>query len=339
MPIHKNTIPESALDDAALEDKLTTPSQKDVEVAAQLTGDVLVLGAAGKMGPSLVARIGRAMQVAGVQHKVIAVVRKDRGDFRSLPPDRVQVVEADLLDAQAFANLPDAPNVIFMIGRKFGSMGDLPLTLGNQCLVSRGCSEPVQALKHSGVFHGQCLSLRLHRHAGSQRTYDNSTSRGIRSVGSRQRTVIRVLLQRAPHPDGSSAPQLRHRSSLRRTARYLREGSCRQADRSGHRFCQRYLARRCQLLLFSLVATLPVAGQNPQRHRHAQAIGSRGGAEVRSPFRQATQLCRNRIGHRSTQRCNAVYATTGRDRHRRKSVDRHDGSMGQLRGCNPRQTH
>ena len=119
---------DAILTDNALEERLTAPSEQDVAFASRLEGDLIILGAGGKMGPSLALRISRAIQRAGLKHRVIAVVRKDtNGVFRRLS-DRVEVVEADLLDPKGFDNLPDAPNVVFMVGRKFGSVADLPLT-------------------------------------------------------------------------------------------------------------------------------------------------------------------------------------------------------------------
>jgi nucleoside-diphosphate-sugar epimerase len=119
---------DTILDEDQLEECLTLPSERDVAAASQLEGDVIILGAGGKMGPSLAVRMGRAIESAGLKHRVFAVVRKDRdGLFRRLS-DRVEVVEADLLHPSGFGTLPDAPNVVFMVGRKFGSVGDLPLT-------------------------------------------------------------------------------------------------------------------------------------------------------------------------------------------------------------------
>jgi nucleoside-diphosphate-sugar epimerase len=116
------------LDENQLEERLTLPSERDVAAVSQLEGDVLILGAGGKMGPSLAVRMGRAIERAGLKHRVIAVVRKDKDDaFRRLS-NRVDVVEADLLNPKSFDTLPDAPNVVFMVGRKFGSVGDQPLT-------------------------------------------------------------------------------------------------------------------------------------------------------------------------------------------------------------------
>jgi len=111
-----------------LDELLTRPSSRDIEAARTLDGDLLVLGAGGKMGPSFVVRAKRAIQAAGLSHRVIAVVRKDREGVFAAHADGVDLVETDLLDAASYANLPDAPNMVFMAGRKFGSAGDQPLT-------------------------------------------------------------------------------------------------------------------------------------------------------------------------------------------------------------------
>ncbi len=95
-----------------LEDLLTNPGAADIGCASRFGGDVVVLGAGGKMGPTLVRRLERAIEAAGVKHKVIPVTR----------------AVADLMDPKAVEALPDAPNVIFMAGRKFGSSGQEHLT-------------------------------------------------------------------------------------------------------------------------------------------------------------------------------------------------------------------
>lgn len=119
---------ETVLNESSLEERLTAPSERDIAAASQLEGDVIVLGAGGKMGPSLAVRIGRAIEKARLKHNVIAVVRKAKDGVFGRLSERVQVVEADLLDPKSIDSLPDAPNVVYMIGRKFGSTGDLPLT-------------------------------------------------------------------------------------------------------------------------------------------------------------------------------------------------------------------
>jgi nucleoside-diphosphate-sugar epimerase len=115
-------------DEIELEARLSAPSERDIAAASQLKGDVLILGAGGKMGPSLAVRMARAIQAAGLRHRVTAVVRKDRDGVFKKYMDKVQLLEADLSDPRAIDALPDAPNVVFMVGRKFGSATDLPLT-------------------------------------------------------------------------------------------------------------------------------------------------------------------------------------------------------------------
>ncbi len=122
-----------------LEDCLTRPNAQDVEAARQLNGDVVVLAAGGKMGPTLVGRIHRAIAAAGVPHRVKAVVRKDRDNAFAAYKDGVDVIEADLLDRATYDRLPDAANVVFMAGRKFGSTGDQPLTWATNVWLA-GCS-------------------------------------------------------------------------------------------------------------------------------------------------------------------------------------------------------
>jgi nucleoside-diphosphate-sugar epimerase len=114
--------------EADLNELLTRPSARDIDAASRLGGDVLVLGAGGKMGPTLVGRFRRAIKGAGRNYRVIAVVRKNRDPLLSHLSEGEDVIEADLLDPTSYESLPKAPNVVFMAGRKFGSAGDQSLT-------------------------------------------------------------------------------------------------------------------------------------------------------------------------------------------------------------------
>jgi nucleoside-diphosphate-sugar epimerase len=112
-------------DVAQLEDVLSTPTHADVDALAALAGDLLILGVAGKMGPSLAHRAKRA-----APHKrIIGVARfSDPAVREQLDGWGVETIAADLLAPGALDGLPDAPNVIFMAARKFGSTGDEGLT-------------------------------------------------------------------------------------------------------------------------------------------------------------------------------------------------------------------
>jgi nucleoside-diphosphate-sugar epimerase len=108
---------------------LAMPSAADVEAAANLGGDLILLGAGGKMGPTLALRARRAAQMAGAKHRVIAVSRfTSEAAKQEMASTGVETIACDLLDPSALATLPDAENVIYMAGRKFGSTGGEALT-------------------------------------------------------------------------------------------------------------------------------------------------------------------------------------------------------------------
>ena len=115
--------------EARLEEVLATPNEQDIEVLRRLPGNVMILGAGGKMGPSLARRIKRATEVGGVNRRVIAVSRFSEAAARSeLEQAGVTTIAADLLDRAQLAQLPDCENVFFLAGRKFGSTERTDLT-------------------------------------------------------------------------------------------------------------------------------------------------------------------------------------------------------------------
>lgn len=111
-------------DENELEELLSRPSEADVAAAAALDGDVMVIGAGGKMGPSLAIRARRAIEKAGAPHRVIAVARFTRaGVLEQLQAAGVEIITADLLEPGAVSQLPDCPNIVFMAAMKFGTVG------------------------------------------------------------------------------------------------------------------------------------------------------------------------------------------------------------------------
>ena len=105
-----------------LEDLLSRPTPLVVDALRQCPGDVIVLGAGGKMGPTLARMARRAANETGDERRVIAVSRFSSDESaRSLESHGVEAHRADLADHAALAALPDAPNVIYMAGQKFGT--------------------------------------------------------------------------------------------------------------------------------------------------------------------------------------------------------------------------
>jgi nucleoside-diphosphate-sugar epimerase len=93
---------------------------------------VIVLGAGGKMGPTLSLLLRRALdaleRAGGPRRRVYAVSRWSAGDAaRALDAAGVETVRSDLTSRADVARLPDAPNVIYMAGQKFGTR-DSPAT-------------------------------------------------------------------------------------------------------------------------------------------------------------------------------------------------------------------
>jgi nucleoside-diphosphate-sugar epimerase len=105
-----------------LEERLSTPDGRDIELMRRLPGDVIVLGAGGKMGPSLAKLARRASDAAGTNRRVFAVSRfSNRQSRDELEAAGVEAISCDLLDRDEVAKLPDCENVLFLAGRKFGS--------------------------------------------------------------------------------------------------------------------------------------------------------------------------------------------------------------------------
>jgi nucleoside-diphosphate-sugar epimerase len=122
-------LPESVRDEEALEELLSRPSPRDVAFARDLEGDVIVLGAGGKMGPSLARRVRRSLDAAGAPRRVVAVARFSEPGLRAaLERDGIETHGSDLLDPAQVARLPRVPNVLFLAGRKFGSTDRPDLT-------------------------------------------------------------------------------------------------------------------------------------------------------------------------------------------------------------------
>ena len=125
-------LPERFEDVEALEEFMTRPSRVLVDDLARLDGDLLVLGVGGKMGPTL----ARLAKRAAPERTVTGVARFSDPEVRERLRDAgVETVACDLLDRPAVEDLPPAPNVVFMAGRKFGSTGAEELTWAMNVLV------------------------------------------------------------------------------------------------------------------------------------------------------------------------------------------------------------
>ena len=125
MLLTSDSLPETIRDIAELDDLLCRPSQPLIDDLEKVDGDLMILGVAGKMGPTLAGLAKAALP----ERRVIGVARfSDPSAKAWLEARGIETISCDLLDEAAVARLPKLRNVVFMAGRKFGAEGDLSLT-------------------------------------------------------------------------------------------------------------------------------------------------------------------------------------------------------------------
>lgn len=106
-----------------------TPSDALIEDIANLSGDIILLGAGGKMGPALAIVAKQAVNKAGVEKKIIAISRfREEGVQDQLNKNGIVTINADLLNDAELQSLPEAENVLYMAGMKFGTKDNASLT-------------------------------------------------------------------------------------------------------------------------------------------------------------------------------------------------------------------
>lgn len=112
--------PARIADEAMLEEVMSRPDPALAADLAAVPGDILVLGAGGKMGPTLCRQAKRA----DPGRRVIAVARWSEPGLRArMEGWGIECLSAELTDRAALAALPEAPNIVFMAARKFGASG------------------------------------------------------------------------------------------------------------------------------------------------------------------------------------------------------------------------
>ncbi len=108
----------------SLDELLSRPDEALVDFFRTLSGNIVILGVGGKMGPTLARMAARATESSGASRRITGVSTFSQAGLReTLQFSGVETHRADLLAPGAVADLPDAENVIYMVGRKFGSTG------------------------------------------------------------------------------------------------------------------------------------------------------------------------------------------------------------------------
>jgi len=115
----------SAIDERGLEDILSEPTEATEKVVSSLNGDIVVLGAGGKMGPTLAMMLKKASS----GRNIYAVSRFSNKAVKTrIEEVGIKTIEADLLDESQYCKLPKVENVFYLVGMKFGVTDNQPLT-------------------------------------------------------------------------------------------------------------------------------------------------------------------------------------------------------------------
>ncbi len=121
-PDIRNDLPEIIATESELEEVLSRPGPVVQNCIKSISSPLVILGAAGKMGPSFATMVRRAADAVQHRLEVIAVSRfGDETVRQGLEAAGIKTIRCDLLDGQAVARLPDAENVIYLAGLKFGT--------------------------------------------------------------------------------------------------------------------------------------------------------------------------------------------------------------------------
>lgn len=108
--------------DLTFKEEFLEPSQALIDDLKMLQGDILILGAGGKIGPSIARLAKRALRLAGKDSRVIGVSRfSEEGLIHSLNADGIETIVMDILNDEQLQSLPEVENVLYLAGTKFGT--------------------------------------------------------------------------------------------------------------------------------------------------------------------------------------------------------------------------
>ena len=146
---------------------MTRPSRALIDDLGRVDGDLMILGVAGKMGPTLARLAKRALPA----RRVIGVARfSDAAVREQLAAHEVETIACDLLDRAAIETLPDVPNIVFAAGHKFGASGAPALTWAMNAHVPALVAERFRASRIVAFSTGNVYGFAPAGHAGASET-------------------------------------------------------------------------------------------------------------------------------------------------------------------------
>jgi nucleoside-diphosphate-sugar epimerase len=167
-PVKQRT---SIRDVEELDELLSEPTETTISALAKLDGDLVILGVGGKMGPTLARMAKRASEAAGIRRRVIGVSRFSSSHCeQQLQAWGVETMRCDLLDRASLSELPEAANVVYMAGMKFGSTGQESLTWAMNSFLPGLVSERYRDSKIAAFSTGNVYGLSPVSKQGSRET-------------------------------------------------------------------------------------------------------------------------------------------------------------------------
>lgn len=115
-------LPDRIRTEAELDELLTEPTPALVRDIRSFQSPLVIVGAGGKMGPTLAVLARRAADAAGHPLEIIAASRFTNPTAKAwLDARGIRTLTADLLDPASLSALPDSNNVMYLVGLKFGT--------------------------------------------------------------------------------------------------------------------------------------------------------------------------------------------------------------------------
>ncbi len=135
-------LPDTIRSEDELLEILTRPRPVLVQFIQTLDSPLIILGAGGKMGPSLAILARRAADAAEMNLEIVAVSRfTDRQIRDDLEARGIRTLSADLMERGAFASLPDSSNLLYLVGLKFGTSSNPVHTWATNTLIPAYAAE------------------------------------------------------------------------------------------------------------------------------------------------------------------------------------------------------
>jgi len=166
--VASDNLPELIETEEALDEFLTRPRAELVRFIKSIRSPLVILGAGGKMGPTLAVLARRAAEAAGYGLDVIAVSRFSDTSARRWLEDRgVGTLCCDLFDADAVRKLPPAEDVLYLVGQKFGTTQSPAATWAANTIVPARIAERYAASRIVALSTGNVYPLSTVAHGGA----------------------------------------------------------------------------------------------------------------------------------------------------------------------------